>query len=294
MRAAVIIRAHFLIDVSTMMSSLIPLILVQETEREAAARLAERLGLPLRKDMDPRRVTDSEFVLVWDEQGLALQQTGSRAPGPVRVDFTAGAVDHRRRQGGGKGQMIAKAVGLGSGIHPRVLDATAGLGKDAFVLASLGCEVRMLERSPIVHALLSDGLRRAHLHAAETCDEDLARILQRLSLVAGDARGYLESLAQASAPQVIYLDPMFPERDKSAEVKKDMRAFHTLVGRDEDADELLALALVHARNRVVVKRSRRAPFLAGRAPGYQLEGKSSRFDIYPMKKLTAENASTSA
>jgi 16S rRNA (guanine1516-N2)-methyltransferase len=87
------------------------------------------------------------------------------------------------------------------------------------------------------------------------------------------------------APQVIYLDPMFPHRDKSALVKKEMRLFRPLVGDDDDAPALLQAALALATHRVVVKRSRKAPVIAGEQPGYVLEGKSSRFDIYPKKSL---------
>jgi 16S rRNA (guanine1516-N2)-methyltransferase len=91
---------------------------------------------------------------------------------------------------------------------------------------------------------------------------------------------------QGTAPQVIHLDPMFPHRDKSALVKKEMRLFRPLVGDDDDAPALLAAALALASHRVVVKRARKAPPIAGVAPGYSLEGKSSRYDIYPKKKLT--------
>jgi 16S rRNA (guanine1516-N2)-methyltransferase len=97
------------------------------------------------------------------EQGLQLQQLGPDAPGPVRVDFVEGGAAHRRLYGGGSGQMIAKAVGIAQGVRPRVLDATAGLGKDAFVLASLGCEMSLIERQPLIGALLEDGWRAARI-----------------------------------------------------------------------------------------------------------------------------------
>ncbi len=89
------------------------------------------------------------------------------------------------------------------------------------------------------------------------------------------------------APQVIYLDPMFPHRDKAALVKKEMRLFRPLAGDDDDAPALLEAALALATHRVVVKRPRKAPTIAGVQPGYALEGKSSRFDIYPKKSLKA-------
>ncbi|WP_420042199.1 class I SAM-dependent methyltransferase [Pseudomonas fulva] len=236
-----------------------------------AQQWAQRLGLPL----------DGEagYALQLGEAGLQLVELGPQAPGPVRVDFVEGAVAHRRQFGGGAGQMIAKAVGIAQGIRPRVLDATAGLGRDAFVLASLGCQVDLIERQPLIGALLEDGLQRA------AADAEVAGIVARMRLLQGNA---IELMAgwQGEAPQVIYLDPMFPHRDKSALVKKEMRLFRPFVGDDLDAPVLLEAALKLASHRVVVKRPRKAPVIEGAKPGYALEGKSSRYDIYPMKKLT--------
>ena len=262
----------------------LPIVCNDEGYREQAALLAQKLQQPLLLNADPQALTQSDFVLLLNNQGVALQQTGRKAPGPIRAEFAEGSVDHRRKFGGGKGQMIARAVGIKAGVYPRVLDVTAGLGKDAFVLATLGCPVQLLERSPVVHALLQDGLSRAH-NLAVMDDPALLNIVQRMTLLAADSRTYLKQLEEAACPDVIYMDPMFPEREKSADVKKEMRAFHTLVGKDEDADELLALCLAKARYRVVVKRPRKAAFVDARQPSYQLEGKSSRFDIYTLRKL---------
>lgn len=249
-----------------------------------AEALANSLQLPLLIDQAPELIDAVEFVLLFGQDAIQLQQTGRKAPGPVIAEFTEGAVDHRRKFGGGKGQMIAKAVGIKSGVYPKVLDATAGLGKDSFVLASLGCSVIMTERSPLVQSLLADGLRRAHLFATGH-DAELLQVINRMQLVAQDSRVYLGSLAPDQFPDVIYLDPMFPERQKTADVKKEMAAFHMVVGKDEDADALLPLALAHVNYRVVVKRPRKAPVLNKQSPSYQLEGKSSRYDIYTVKKL---------
>ncbi|MET0357610.1 MAG: class I SAM-dependent methyltransferase [Cellvibrio sp.] len=254
-------------------------------EREAQA-LAKSLQQPLKFDVDTTNLQEPEFVVVFDTEGVSLQHTGRKAPGPIRAEFVEGAVDHRRKFGGGKGQMIAKAVGVKAGVYPNVLDATAGLGKDAFVLATLGCKLQMLERSPLVHALLSDGLKRAQ-DAAIFHDPELAQILARMELLAMnmDSQDYLSQILDDNRPDVIYLDPMFPDRQKAADVKKEMAAFHQIVGKDEDADLLLDKALAKAIYRVVVKRPRKAPFIANHPPSYQLEGKSSRYDIYTLKKL---------
>lgn len=267
------------------MTNAAPLLICNSPAAMALAeQLSASLGATLVKDVEPQSLAEPEFVLVVDEQGVALQQTGRKAPGPIRAEFTAGAVDHRRKFGGGKGQMIAKAVGVKAGVYPHVLDATAGLGKDAFVLATLGCHMQMLERSPLVHALLQDGLARARQFAAGN-DPELAAVLARMQLIAADSQNYLASISPDQRPHVIYLDPMFPDRNKSADVKKEMAAFHAVVGKDEDAANLLEQALAQAVYRVVVKRPRKSPFIADRAPSYQLEGKSSRYDIYTLKKL---------
>lgn len=249
---------------------------------EAAQLLAERLQQPLKLDIDIASLESPAFVVVFDENGVSLQQTGRKAPGPIRAEFAEGSVDHRRKFGGGKRQMIAKAVGVKSGIYPTVLDATAGLGKDAFVLATLGCQVQMLERSPVVHALLQDGLIRAR---SDSDDPELAHIIARMELIAVDSQDYLSHISEADKPDVIYLDPMFPDRNKTADVKKEMAAFHHVVGKDEDADLLLEKALAKANYRVVVKRPRKAAFIANKTPSYQLEGKASRYDIYTIKKM---------
>ena len=103
----------------------------------------------------------SQFALVLTSERLELRKLDESKLGAIYVDLTGGSVAHRRKFGGGKGQAIAKAVGLKNGVIPSVLDATAGLGRDAFVLASLGCKVQMIERHPVVAALLEDGIHRA-------------------------------------------------------------------------------------------------------------------------------------
>ena len=236
-----------------------------------AEQWAQRLQLPLQDNA-------AQFAVQIGEAGLQLQQLGPEAPGPVRVDFVEGAAAHRRLFGGGSGQMIAKAVGVQQGVRPRVLDATAGLGKDAFVLASLGCEMSLIERQPLIAALLEDGLARAQ------GDAEVGAIVARMRLLHGNSIELMRAW-EGEAPQVIYLDPMFPHRDKSALVKKEMRVFRPLVGDDMDAPALLEVALALASHRVVVKRPRKAPCIEGPKPSHSLEGKSSRYDIYPKKAL---------
>jgi len=249
--------------------------------QQQAKDLAEQLQLPYEKVISDIKHCKLPVLLYVTDQGLLLQQTGKKAPGPVWVDFVNGAVAHRRKFGGGSGQMIAKAVGIKSGIRPSVLDVTAGLGKDAFVLATLGCDVQLVERSPIIHSLLADGFERAQLNL------EIMDIIQRMKLIHSDSIEYLQHCTDK--PQVVYVDPMFPHSKKSASVKKEMLIFRDIVGDDMDAGELLAAALETATARVVVKRPRKAPIIAVSGldlkPSYALEGKSSRYDIYALKKL---------
>ena len=240
---------------------------------EAAQALAATLALP--------QNGPAAFALQLGAGGLQLQSLDEPGVGAVRVDFVEGALAHRRQHGGGNGQMIARAVGIQPGVRPNLLDATAGLGKDAFVLAHLGCTVTLIERHPLIAALLEDGLARARE------DAEVAPIIARMNLLRGNAIARMSEWDE-TPPQVIYLDPMFPHRDKSALVKKEMRAFRPLVGDDDDAPALLDAALALASHRVVVKRPRKAPPIAGPKPSHVLEGKSSRYDIYPKKALKAK------
>jgi 16S rRNA (guanine1516-N2)-methyltransferase len=216
---------------------------------------------------------EAEFELRFEQNQLSLHKRDEPKLDGIVVDFISGAVAHRRKFGGGRGQSIAKAVGLKQGVTPTVVDGTAGLGRDAFVLASLGCKVIMVERHPVVAALLEDGLRRAYEDS-----EIGAWMSERMSLFAGSS---LEALAKITdAVDVVYLDPMYPHRDKSALVKKEMRVFQSLVGADLDADGLLTPALALATKRVVVKRPDYAEDLDGIKPSMVIATKKNRFDVY--------------
>lgn len=244
-------------------------ILASQPEFVAQAKL-----LAERWQLDFAEQADSGLVLWLDAQGLHLKTLDDLKMGTVQVDFASDAMAWRRQHGGGKNEAVAKAVGIKPGFRPQVLDATAGLGRDAFILASLGCQVIMLERVNAVAALLDDGLQRA------ANDPELSQWLpQRLKLLPASALDTL-SAWQAEVPDVVYLDPMFPHRKKAALVKKEMRLFQLLLGPDLDADALLAPALCLAKKRVVVKRPSGAPYLNNQKPSLEMQGKANRFDIY--------------
>ncbi len=205
---------------------------------------------------------------------LELRSTYKDAPGPVYVDFVGGALGFRTRHGKHSKEPLARAIGVKGRTLPTILDATAGLGRDAFILATLGCRVTLVERSLLVAALLRDGLARA------LADGTTRAIAERMQLHGGDAATIMDRVAEHERPDVIYLDPMYPHRSKSALVKKEMRVVRALVGEDVDAPQLLEAALRVARKRVVVKRPRPAPALPGIAPSHALLGSTTRFDVY--------------
>lgn len=216
---------------------------------------------------------DNLMALVLTPEHLELRKRDEPKLGGIFVDFVGGAMAHRRKFGGGRGEAVAKAVGIKGDYLPDVVDATAGLGRDAFVLASVGCRVRMLERNPVVAALLDDGLARGY------ADAEIGGWLQeRLQLIHASSLTALTDITPR--PQVVYLDPMFPHKQKSALVKKEMRVFQSLVGPDLDADGLLEPARLLATKRVVVKRPDYAPPLANVATPNAVVTKGHRFDIY--------------
>jgi len=192
--------------------------------------------------------------------------------GELQVDFVNGAVGHRLRFGGGRGQDIAKAMGLRAGKTPKIIDATAGLGRDAFLLASLGAEVTLIERSEKMHDLLHKGMARA---AAE--GGDYADIIARMTLLKGDAKVLLPDLNA----EAILIDPMHPPRKNSALVKRELRQVREIVGTDEDAADLLSVALENASKRVVLKWPAKAdPIVGIRSCSHQIIGKSTRYDVF--------------
>ncbi|VAW69463.1 16S rRNA (guanine(1516)-N(2))-methyltransferase [hydrothermal vent metagenome] len=216
----------------------------------------------------------TELALNFTELGLEIIDLQQKMT--LSVDFTGGALGHRKKYGGGKGQTIARAIGIKQGKGtPYVLDATAGLAKDSFVFACLGCRVSMLERSPVIAALVQDGINRASLNIG------FADIInQGFTLHNQDALSYIQAIEQ-NGPDVIYLDPMYPEKKKSACVKKNMQILQKLLGHDTDTVDVLNAALDKATQRVVVKRPKGARQLqSGRAPTLSYESKATRYDVY--------------
>lgn len=233
-------------------------------------------ALPRAKSLEkelcvPIKLLDKSLVqLLVEEHRLSLQVPD--IGNPVFIDFSSGKYDHRRKFGGGKGQPLAKAVGMKQGHTPNIIDATAGFARDAFVLASLGSTVTMLEQSPLISLLIKDALQQ------EEMEDDVRLITQRMTIHHANAIDFLSTLQEQ--PDVVYMDPMYPSRDKSALVKKEMQVLHQLIGPDTNSEELLTLARQVARRRVVVKRPKGAEFVGNQKPSASIQSKNTRYDLY--------------
>ena len=249
-------------------------------QRRYADALAIRWGLELGSASSHRQ---ANFELQWNGERLQLVGLATERMSPLVVDFVSGRVAHRRLYGGGRGEPIAKAIGLRAGYIPSVVDATAGLGGDAFVMASLGCQLTLLEQHPVVAALLDDGLRRARV------DPGIGMtIMLQMQLEHTNAIGWLERCEPQRAPDVVYLDPMFPHTGKHALAKKGMQVLQQLLDGDEaDESALLAAALRCAHKRVVVKRPASAAPLAHMRPTLSYPTKKHRFDAYVLAAMAA-------
>ena len=216
------------------------------------------------------------WALAHGPDGLSLSYSGPDGPQhSILVDFNQPRLQRRQHN-----ELLSKALGVRSSTLRYVVDATAGMGVDAFLLAQAGCNVTLIERSPLIAALLDDGIARARQTPS------IATIAARMSLRQGDAIILLSMLTKIRPPDMVYLDPMFPQRGKSALPKKAMQSLQALVGDDDDQTELLEVALQSARFRVVVKRHAKAQAIEGVKPTYSLQGKQIRYDIYALRKLS--------
>lgn len=240
---------------------------------QKAEILARKLQLPYCQF--PAAVT-TEFILCYTEKGLELlsyDTMKNKTNSLLFVDFVHGKEGFRRINNATIKQPLAKAVGIKPGIRPTIFDATAGLGGDAFVLATLGCRVTLCERNPVMSALLSDGLERAlkNSHTSEIIEKYI-QLIKESSLSF--------ELPPAAKYDTVYLDPMYPHDTKSALNKMSMRVIRSLVGDDDDSWQLMERAKEVAQKRIVIKRPRLAPPLTDEKISYQVKMKSSRFDIY--------------
>jgi len=256
--------------------------------REKACNLSQQVGWPIcdqiswphlaSSDSSKQTLDEAEcafFEYLDDKLLLRLELNG--APQQLSFDLGEGEAGLRAVRASKSNEILARAIGCKPHYRPDVIDATAGMGRDSLIMASLGCQVNMQERNPAIFQLLSNALTRFQLKDSVSGDQTKSGIAERLSLHQLDG-GKGQFATDAAA--VIYLDPMFPQRKKSALVKKEMRLFKRLAGDDLDSDQLLLNALASASKRVVVKRPKGAPFLADKSPSHQVVSKNFRYDVY--------------
>ncbi|MDT0596390.1 class I SAM-dependent methyltransferase [Glaciecola petra] len=247
---------------------------------EHAKKLAAKLSLPLHTipaNKKKQPFVGAQWQLVYTEQGLALRVASEPTWSDIRVDFASDALAYRKAKGGGRNEALAKAIGIKGKDSLQVLDCTAGMGTDSFVMASVGANVTMLERSPIIAALIEDALNRAALEKLNVC--------QNMQFIQANAIDFLKSANTDF--DVIYLDPMFPHKKKSALVKKEMRAFQLLLGPDQDSSALFEAAISASPSRIVIKRPSTAPALRSEqniAPNMAIHSKKHRYDVYLFSK----------
>ncbi|SEO93484.1 class I SAM-dependent methyltransferase [Denitrobacterium detoxificans] len=239
---------------------------------KAARELAEHLGVPY---LAPNASeTPAATLLTIDEAGMALVSDGMT----MRVDLSHLA--RRLHPSKVHCELLVRAAKLKGVTDPVALDATAGLGEDAMLLAAAGFTVYAYEANPIIAALLADTIARA------AKDPACAQAAERMHVIEGDS---IQALAEGRhAPDVVYLDPMFPERTKSAAVKKKFQLLHHLERPCENQDELLQAALASHPRKVVIKRPVKGPYLADRKPSYSLAGKAVRYDCIALPSVVAE------
>jgi len=190
----------------------------------------------------------------------------------LKCSFIEGPILHRLKYGRGRGQNLAKAVGMKFNKNRNIIDATAGLGYDSFILASIGAKVTLIERSQKMYELLQNGIDEGMSFGGE-----IEKIINRMELVFGDSKDILPKLT----PEVIMIDTMYKDRKKTALVKNNMRLVRDIVGPDSDYIDLLKVALNCATNRVVLKQPRYAePIKEIRKCSHQILGKTIRYDVF--------------
>lgn len=290
------------------MNERIPIVLKTDGDRAYAEALAAHLKTTL-LDATP----EASIWLSVDAAGLSLTD-GDQA---MRGDFTK--LQKRLQYHNLTHELLVKATKVKGREKLRVIDATAGMGEDSLLLAASGCEVTLYEQDPVIAALLQDTMRRALEEAA------LHEIVMRMQLVEGDSIDHLRKLGEAATgsnvqcgmegedahhgssphetldatangsdialkrPDVIYLDPMFPERQKSGLVKKKFQLIHYIEAPAENEEALMQAAIAARPFKIVVKRPAKGPYLAGLKPSYSLDGKAIRYDCY----VYPENADSS-
>lgn len=231
-----------------------------------AQNLAKHLNIGVIDNYDEMttRLKDS-LILRFSKEGLSLD-SGHLS---LREDYIT--MLPRVKADMWKHEILAKAAKFKNYDGPlRGIDATAGLGEDALILAAAGFEMTLYEQDPVIAALLKDAIRRGKKHP------ELKNIVSKMKVIEGNSIELMPKLLDEV--ELIYLDPMFPERQKSSLIKKKFQVLQKLESPCMEEEELLNSAMkVHTR-RIVIKRPAKGPFVANVKPDYSIDGTAIRYD----------------
>ncbi|MBV1885222.1 MAG: class I SAM-dependent methyltransferase [Gammaproteobacteria bacterium] len=251
--------------------------LEDERYRSMAEQLSAQESVSIIETLPHPDSSEAGLRINFEAQGVSIQGFGEYATNKVQVDFVGGSLSRRSQHKHLHGEMVAKAVGIKKHPNSKVFDATTGLARDSFILATLGCQMDMMEQSNIIACLIVDGLKRGQ------DENELAATMARMNFKQGNSLDYMQAQRdnELLRPDVVYLDPMFPDRQKTALAKKEMRLFQ-LFGLDEesDLDLMLEAATRFAKRHVVLKRPLKAAPLNHFRPSHSISGRSCRFDVY--------------
>ena len=229
-----------------------------DVPREEALALSQHTGAPLSD------VPGEGLTLTLDQSGLSLVGYGLRFQGDYREML-------RRITGGRLSHEMLVRIAKTKSEHPIAVDAAAGMGEDALLLAAAGYTVYLFERDPVIAALLRDTIRRAEQ------DPRFKEIVGRMHLTEGDSIELMATIPKQ--PELVYLDPMFPARRKSGLINKKLQLIQKLEQPCAQEEELLATAMAMHPKKIVIKRPLHSPFLADKKPSYTVKGKAIRYDV---------------
>jgi 16S rRNA (guanine1516-N2)-methyltransferase len=199
-------------------------------------------------------IKDEHLCLIWEKDNQTLQ---------IPLDW-------KQRKGIGlKSDLLKRALGKHK-TPLLVCDGTAGLLRDAIHFVGLGHQVLCFEKNIDLAKALQQGLELLPIEG--------------LRLLAGD---FVALAKNELRPDIVYLDPMFPEKKKTALAGKESQLLQSLCAYPEPAEEeqLLDAALATAKSRVIVKRPRKAKALACRKPHHEILGKAVRYDVYLVNEI---------
>lgn len=230
---------------------------------EKASALAHKLNVTMDSELG------DGLNVVFDATGVSLSGYGLT----YRGDFTE--MLHRVTDGRLQHEMLARMAKTKK-ENPRAIDATAGMGEDSLLIAACGYEVTMFEQNPVIAALLKDTMLRAKKHPV------LSEIVSRMTLIEGNS---IELMPKISfTPDIIYLDPMFPKRQKSGLINKKLQLIQKLEQPCFEGEALLNAAIALNPGKIIIKRPLKGENLAGRTPSYTIKGKAIRYDCLAFPK----------